>query len=129
MGVESFLVKSSLLGVLAQRLVRLNCPHCIEKEPVDESVRKFLGVPIEESFYHGAGCDFCDQTGFKGRMAVYELLTMTPQLRDLLHRDTSVDAIRHQAIADGMRPLTEGALQVARDRRISLAEVYRVRLQ
>jgi type IV pilus assembly protein PilB len=129
MGVESFLVKSSLLGVLAQRLVRLNCPHCIQKEPVDETVRKFLGVPITEYFYHGAGCDACNQTGFKGRMAVYELLIITPQLRDLLHRDTPVDAIRRQAIADGMRPLTEGALQVARERRISLAEVYRVRLQ
>ncbi|MFP5505500.1 MAG: GspE/PulE family protein, partial [Gammaproteobacteria bacterium] len=129
MGVESFLVKSSLLGVLAQRLVRLNCPHCIEKEPVDETMRKFLGVPIEESFYHGAGCDACNQTGFKGRMAVYELLTMTPRMHDLIRHDTPVDDIRRQAIVDGMRPLTEGALAVARERRISLAEVYRVRLQ
>ncbi len=129
MGVESFLVKSSLLGVLAQRLVRLNCPHCLEQEPIDASVRKFLGVSIEETFYHGRGCEHCDQTGFKGRMAVYELLTMTPPMRELIRRDTPVDDIRRQAVADGMRPLTEGALQVARGRRISLAEVYRVRLQ
>src|SRR5690606_31522741 len=129
MGVESFLVKSSLLGVLAQRLVRLNCPHCLEQEPVDASVRTFLGVSIEGTFYHGRGCEHCDQTGFKGRMAVYELLTMTPPMRELIRRDTPVDDIRRQAVADGMRPLTEGALQVARGRRISLAEVYRVRLQ
>ncbi|MFN2309308.1 MAG: type II secretion system protein GspE, partial [Gammaproteobacteria bacterium] len=121
MGVEAFLVKSSLLGILAQRLVRLNCPHCIEEEPVDSVVRGFLGVPLDERFYHGAGCDACNQTGFKGRVAVYELLIMTAALRELLRPDTPVDEIRRQAIADGMRPLTEGALAVARERRIALA--------
>ncbi|RRQ21659.1 hypothetical protein D6C00_06660 [Thiohalobacter thiocyanaticus] len=61
MGVESFLVKSSLLGVLAQRLVRINCPHCIEPEPVDATMRRFLGVAEDEVFHHGAGCETCNQ--------------------------------------------------------------------
>lgn len=128
-GVESYLVKSSVLGVLAQRLVRLNCRHCMEPEPVDERVRKFLDVPHEEKFFRGRGCEHCDQTGFKGRMAVYELLVLTPQMRDLIGENTPVEMIRRQAIHDGMRPLTEGALVLARKQRISLAEVYRVRLQ
>ncbi|WJW75321.1 GspE/PulE family protein [Thiohalobacter sp. IOR34] len=129
MGVESFLVKSSLLGVLAQRLVRLNCPACIEVEPVDAAVRKFLGVPEDEVFYHGRGCDACHGTGFQGRMAVYELLIVTPAMRDIITPEVELGAIRRQAIADGMVPLTAHALQLARESRISLVEVYRVRLE
>ena len=129
MGVEAFLVKSSLLGVLAQRLVRLNCAHCKTEEPVDETIRRFLGVPAEEVFYHGAGCEHCHGTGFHGRMAVYELLLMSHAMRDILRQDVAADEIRQLAIEEGMVPLTQRALEVAREGRISLAEVYRVRLE
>ena len=129
MGVEPFLVKSSLLGVLAQRLVRINCPQCIEQEPVDATMRRFLGVGEEEVFHHGAGCEACNHTGFHGRMAVYELLVMTPELREMLRPDVSADEVRTQARAQGMVALTENALKLAREGRISLAEVYRVRLE
>ena len=129
MGVPAFLVKSSVLGVLAQRLVRLNCPHCVEPESIDPSVRGFLGVGEDEVFHRGRGCDACNQTGFHGRMAVYELLRITPAMRDLITHDTGVDAIRQQAIRDGMVPLTHNALRLAREQKISLAEVYRVRLE
>ncbi|MGF1644010.1 MAG: GspE/PulE family protein [Thiotrichales bacterium] len=129
MGVESFLVRSSVLGALAQRLVRLNCPHCLEPEPSDPMQRKFLGVSTDEVFYHGRGCDECNDTGFKGRRAVYELLIMTPTLRDMISDDTPADHIRRAALTAGMQPLTGNALALARERRISLAEVYRVRLE
>ena len=129
MGVESFLVKSSLLGVLAQRLVRINCPHCIEPEPVDTTMRRFLDVGEDEIFHHGAGCEACNHTGFHGRMAVYELLVMTPALREILRPDVAADEVREYARAEGMVALTENALKLARDGRISLAEVYRVRLE
>lgn len=129
MGVESFLVKSSLLGVLAQRLVRINCPHCAVEEPVDTTMRKFLGVAEDEVFYHGQGCETCNHTGFHGRMAVYELLVMSPEMREILRPDVSADEVRAQARADGMAALTENALKLAREHKISLAEVYRVRLE
>lgn len=129
MGVESFLVKSSVLGVLAQRLVRLNCPACREVEPVDSTMRQFLALAEDEVFYHGRGCEQCNNTGFKGRKAVYELLIMTPALRDIIKADTPVDEIRRQALEEGMVPLTQNALALAREKQISLAEVYRVRLE
>ncbi|HSH83865.1 MAG TPA: GspE/PulE family protein [Guyparkeria sp.] len=129
MGVESFLVKSSLLGVLAQRLVRINCPRCIEEEPVDATMRRFLGVGEDEVFHHGAGCEACNHTGFHGRMAVYELLVMTPELRQILRPDVSADEVRERARVGGMAALTENALKLAREGRISLSEVYRVRLE
>ncbi len=129
MGVEPFLVRSAVLGALAQRLVRLNCPHCLEVEPVDEVQRRFLGVASDEVFYHGRGCDECNNTGFKGRRAVFELLVMTPRLRDLITPHTPSDEIRNAALESGMRPLTRNALELARQHKISLAEVYRVRLE
>ena len=129
MGVESFLVKSSLLGVLAQRLVRLNCPHCKATEPVDALMRKALGVPAKEKFLHSTGCPECNQTGFHGRKAVYELLLLTPALRALLSPTVAADTIREQAVRDGMVPLTTNAIELARSGAISLAEAYRVRLE
>jgi type IV pilus assembly protein PilB len=129
MGVESFLVKSSLLGVLAQRLVRLNCPHCKAPEPVDKLMRKALGVAAGEKFSHSTGCPECNQTGFHGRKAVYELLLLTPALRALLTPTVAADAIREQAVRDGMVPLTTNAIELARSGAISLAEAYRVRLE
>ncbi len=129
MGVESFLVKSSVLGVLAQRLVRLNCTHCLEQEPLDKNERKFLGVPEDEVFYHGKGCEKCNNTGFKGRKAVYELLVMTPAMREIIRVDIPVDEIRDKGLKEGMVPLTQNALALARAKLISLAEVYRVRLE
>ncbi|WP_158643319.1 GspE/PulE family protein [Ketobacter alkanivorans] len=127
-GVEPYLVNSSLIGVLAQRLVRCNCVHCLAEEAIDPSVRKLLGVAEDEVFYKGRGCDLCHNTGVSGRMAVYELLVMTPLLRGLLSQQVSADAIAEQAVRDGMTPLTQSALKVARSRKIPLSEVYRVRL-
>lgn len=129
MGVESFLVKSSLLGVLAQRLVRLNCPHCKAQEPVDPLMRKALGAPNEETFHHATGCPECNQTGYHGRKAVYELLLLTPALRALLTPAVAAGTLREQAVRDGMVPLTTNAVELARTGTISLAEAYRVRLE
>ncbi|MFZ5604848.1 MAG: GspE/PulE family protein [Pseudomonadota bacterium] len=127
-GVEPYLVNSSLIGVLAQRLARCNCPHCKAPEEIDPEIRRVLGVGIDEVFYVGKGCERCHQTGVKGRMAVYELLEVTPELRKLVMQSVSADVIERQAVNDGMTPLTQNALKAARAGRLSLAEVYRVRL-
>ncbi|WP_197479755.1 GspE/PulE family protein, partial [Oleiphilus sp. HI0132] len=81
-GVQAYLLNATLLAVLAQRLVKRNCPHCLEEEQVSPIVRKALGLSEDEVFYQGAGCDNCHMTGHKGRVAVYELLTLSPDIRD-----------------------------------------------
>lgn len=128
MGVEPYLVSSTLLGVLAQRLVKLNCQHCIAEEPVNHVIRRSLGISEDEVFYQGRGCDECDGTGYKGRMAVYELLSINRELRVLIERTTSTDDILQCAVNNGMTNLTENALVRAREKLIPLEEVYRVRL-
>lgn len=129
MGLEPYMLSSTLLGVLAQRLVRRNCPQCVAEETVDDAIRRFLNVSAEEVFYRGKGCDDCNHTGYSGRMAVYELLAVTPEVRALIEMGRGADAIFEQAVRTGMLPLTANALARARMRETSLAEVYRVRLE
>ena len=128
MGIEPYLITDTLLGVLAQRLVRKNCPHCLSKEAIDPHIYEVLEISTEEKFYRGQGCEDCNQTGYKGRHAVYELLTSTPKMHTLINQQANAEKIHHQALEDGMTPLTENALNLARRKITSLAEVYRVRL-
>lgn len=128
MGIEDYLISGTLIGVLAQRLVRRTCPHCIEEETVDPWVRETLGIGSDEVFYKGKGCRTCHDTGFSGRLAVYELMVLTLELRNMIVSGTSVDGLEKQALASGMTPLTSHALSKARDGSISVAEVYRIRL-
>jgi type IV pilus assembly protein PilB len=129
MGMEPYLLSATLLGVLAQRLVRRNCPHCATEETVEPAIRKYLGIKDDEVFYRGGGCEKCNHTGFSGRLAVYELLRATPELRDRIQEGVTTDELHAQAVKDGMTPLTQNALAQARQRKISLAEAYRVRLE
>ena len=128
MDLQPYLLSSTLVGVLAQRLARRNCMHCVSEEKLEPRVRKSLGVAPDEVFYRSTGCENCNQTGFDGRIAVYELLRASDALRGLIVPGAAVADLHRQALADGMVPLTEQALQLARQRVISLSEVYRVRL-
>lgn len=128
MGVEPFLINATMLGIFAQRLVRKNCRKCLLEETVDALVRKALGVAEDATFYKGQGCKHCNNTGYSGRLAVYELLRISPALNNLIQPGVSAHDIHAQALKDGMVPLTENALSQARKRLTSLSEVYRVRL-
>lgn len=127
-GIEPYLVNTSLLAVLAQRLVRCNCPQCTAPEEVNSGMRQALGVSNEEVFFRGRGCDYCHQTGYLGRRAVYELLEISTELRAAIAPGAPSDYIEKIAIEEGMIPLTEQALGLARKKVTSLEEVYRVRL-
>jgi type IV pilus assembly protein PilB len=127
LGVEAYLLRASLLAVLSQRLVRLTCPHCREVEPADPHVREALGVGADEVFHHGHGCSQCEGLGVYRRQAVYELLVMSPRLRALIEPGAEADTIHRVAVEEGMRPITQSALALARSGAISLAEVWRVR--
>ncbi len=128
MGVEPYLVSSTVIGVLAQRLVRKNCAHCLEVEPVNRTMRHSLNVPEDTVFYRGRGCDQCHHIGYSGRMAVYELLTMSSELRTLIEQRASTETIYKKAIENGMVSLTRNALSRAYAKETSLEEAYRVRL-
>ncbi|MBF0498692.1 MAG: type IV-A pilus assembly ATPase PilB [Candidatus Riflebacteria bacterium] len=140
MGIEPFMVTTSVLVIQAQRLVRKICKECkYEIRPRAEQIAQFgitpeilrrLELPhlTEKNllFYRGKGCDCCNKTGMKGRVGVYEVLTMTERLRDIILSGGSTDDIRRQAIDDGMLSLRESALRKALLGMTSIEEVIRV---
>jgi type IV pilus assembly protein PilB len=114
MGVDSYLLKATLLGVLAQRLVKRNCRDCRIPEEIDAHVRELLGVGATEEFSRGSGCPTCAGTGVRGRCMTYEYLVATPELRKLIVTGVDESALQDQARRDGMVPLTEHAIGLAR---------------
>jgi type IV pilus assembly protein PilB len=128
MGVEPYLLSSTLLGVMAQRLLRLNCPHCKSEEPVEPEVRQILKLGADEIFYKGNGCNSCNNTGYHGRTVVSELLEITPELSTLISNGANTQAIKSFALQQGMKSLTQNAVQLARDGTTSIEEVFAVRL-
>lgn len=128
MGVEPYLVSSTLLGVMAQRLIRINCPHCIAEEKVEPEVRRLLQLPEDEVFYKGQGCDGCNNTGYHGRSAVCELLQITPELASHINAGANSQQVKQLALKQGMKTLTQNALALARQKKTSIEEVFAVRL-
>ncbi len=128
MGAADYLIRDTLRGVLAQRLVRLNCPHCLAEEEVSADLRQRLGLDASTVFQKGQGCDRCRNTGYLGRTAIYELLEVTPALREQLGRGITSTQIEQQAILDGMATLRENAIYLAKSGKTSIAELQRTGL-
>jgi len=128
MDVEPYLLSTTLLGSMAQRLLRLNCKHCLEDDPAPESLRKRLRVAEGEVFKRGAGCPACNQSGYRGRVAVCELLPISEEIRDLIAQGADAKQIRDTARKQGMKTLTQNALDLARQGLTSLEEVYFTRI-
>lgn len=129
MGIEPFLLSSTLLGVMAQRLIRLNCPQCIQDEVVNDEVREVLQVSADEVFKRGSGCAACNYTGYHGRVAVTELLPISPEIGMLINGNASAPDIKELAIQQGMTTLTRNALALAHTGKTSLEEVFAIRLE
>lgn len=114
MGIEPFLVVAALNVIVAQRLCRKICIGCREEKKVtsDELIACGFAPSSAEKIkvYHGKGCDVCNGTGYKGRVAIYEVLSVTPKVRELILRNASGDDIKKQAIRDGMKTLRMCAL-------------------
>jgi type IV pilus assembly protein PilB len=127
-GIQPYLVNATLAGVLAQRLVRRNCQHCKVAEQPTSEIRGAFGVSDTEAFWHGSGCEECSGTGVSGRVAVYELLEMSSELRKLVHDGAGHDQLEARAVEEGMVPLNVQALALARTGVISLGEAFRARL-
>jgi type II secretory ATPase GspE/PulE/Tfp pilus assembly ATPase PilB-like protein len=129
MGVEPFLISSSLVGVLAQRLVRRLCPKCRVEWPLTpaliERLKAFGVKTVEGPFYHAPGCDDCRGTGYRGRIGVFELLTITPELRELILQRCSSGAI-NEASQGKVVTMQEDAMRKTRAGVTSVEEVLRV---
>ncbi|MBD5607271.1 MAG: Flp pilus assembly complex ATPase component TadA [Desulfovibrio sp.] len=129
MGVEPFLLSSVLRGVVAQRLVRKLCPKCARKKPVDAAIARRLavsGLEVGDYILEPGGCDYCLDTGYRGRMAIYELMPVGDELKKLVVARADSNEIRARALELGMRTLAmDGMRKVARGA-TSLEEVERV---
>jgi len=129
MGVEAFLISSSLEGVLAQRLVRRICPDCRVEWPVPVSMREklapFGAQDIKGRFYHGGGCEECRGTGYRGRIGIFELLVIDSELRELILQRRSSDEIKAAAVKS-MLTMQQDALRKAAEGMTSLEEIVRV---
>lgn len=124
MGIEPFLVSASIIGVVAQRLVRKICPNCKEAYE-DASALQYLGLPAGTTLYRGKGCDVCRNTGTKGRIGVYEVLDVNEEIRHLIAEGANTLAIRDAALAAGMLSLKEYCLILLKEGSISIDEVLR----
>ena len=139
MGIEPFLLSSSLLGVLAQRLVRRLCVHCRREEVLEltpAEVEAVAGTPVADgvapatparkSVWHHVGCERCSNSGYQGRTGVYELLTVTPEIQTMIHRQAAESEIKAFAIGQGMQTMRMDAQRWIDTGATSLEEVLRV---
>lgn len=129
MGVEPFLINAALSGILAQRLVRKLCVHCKEScIPTAQEVaalKSLLGT-VCDKLYRAKGCQLCSGLGYKGRLGIFELLEVSPELRTLIVSDPVFDEINKQAMRDGMKTLAQDGAQKVVQGLISFQELMRV---
>jgi type II secretion system protein E len=123
MGVEPFMVASTLSAVLAQRLVRIICPHCKEAYKPE---REYAGITLPETLYRGRGCEKCFNLGSIGRTGIYELLLIDSELTSMIIRQTPAGTIKEYAVSRGMRTLREDGLAKAAAGITTIEEVLRV---
>jgi type IV pilus assembly protein PilB len=127
MGVEPFLISSAAAGIIAQRLVRRICTNCKEEEKVpDEILEKFNLGKSKQVFYHGKGCKNCRNTGYRGRLAIFEILLMNDKIREMIIGKSSSAAIKQAAIEAGMITLRDDGIRKALNGLTTLEEVMRV---
>lgn len=116
LGIEPFLITSAMVGIIAQRLVRRVCPHCraLREVPEEECMAYERETGEKRTrFYHGTGCNYCALTGYHGRMGVYEIMVISEEIRRLVLKGASADAIKAQAIKEGMMTMWhDGMLKV-----------------
>ena len=129
-GLESYLISSTLILIVAQRLVRLICPHCKEEYTPDKKIMDKFRIYIDkfniEKFYKGKGCQQCGFTGFLGRTAIFETLKITEKLKNLITRRSPEDLIFKEARKSGLKLLAESGMEKVAKRRTTLEEIAKV---
>lgn len=129
MGVEPFMISSSLEGVLGQRLIRKICPNCRTAYEPPETALAQLGLSPHEigdkTFYYGAGCDTCNHTGYKGRKGIYELLDITDPIRELINKRAPSVVLKQKAIELGMTTLRQDGLRCIFEGETTIEEILK----
>jgi len=132
MGVKNFLVASGVRAIMAQRLLRRNCSECVEETPPTPAQCRLLGIKDDylenHKFYKGKGCAICNDSGYKGRIGIYEVFILTPDIGELIFANEPSSVIRDRARANGMRSLRDDALRKAESGISSIEEVIRLTL-
>lgn len=128
MGIESYLIADSVIGVIAQRLVRRLCPECKKPRPATDDEKIFMDVDVakEVTVYEPCGCAKCDNTGFKGRIGVYEIMRMSPEIKKIISKRLGADVLKEQAMKEGMRTLRMSGTEYVLDGTTSFAEMARI---
>jgi general secretion pathway protein E len=130
LGVPSYMIKATVLGVMAQRLVRTLCPHCKAEEEVDQDAWRLMTKPFRarppKQTFAPQGCLECRDTGYLGRMGIYELLPMTEKVGELIRGDCEVELLRREAFKEGMRTLRLSGAQKVGAGLTTISEVLRV---
>ena len=129
MGVPTFLITATLEAILAQRLVRRICSQCREESEPSEQMLSDLGLTREDvsdkKFYRGVGCEVCNNTGYKGRVGLFELMMMNDELRDLIMNGVSTDDLRECAKNYGMVSLRDAGMACVFDGTTTIDEIVR----
>ncbi|MBU9919071.1 MAG: Flp pilus assembly complex ATPase component TadA, partial [Fusobacteriaceae bacterium] len=130
MGIEPFMISSSLVMIIAQRLARKSCPFCREEKSYPKQTFQALELDYEryrdKKYYAGVGCPKCNGTGYKGRIGLYEIMVIDDDLRDLIAKGANTTVLMDKAIENGMRTLRVQALRKAEKGDLTLEEVLRV---
>jgi len=130
MGIEPFLISSSVIGVIAQRLVRKICPKCKKEIKITPDIKKILDEyqisSNEITLYKGEGCPYCKDTGYKGRIAIFELMVITENIRDLISKNVTTGKLREAAISEGMCQLREDGIKKVCEGLTTIDEILRV---
>jgi type IV pilus assembly protein PilB len=129
LGMEAFLLTATLEAVVAQRLVRRICSHCkAEYKPSEEQLMELELTPDDVGdrvFYYGKGCDYCNNTGYRGRLGIFEIMVMDDHIRELIMRHASSSVLRRESVKRGMRTLRESGLLAIYDGVTTIDEVVR----
>lgn len=126
MGIEPFLVSASLVGVVSQRLVRRICSHCKVPKVPDDIDKRFLARNDVKEIYEGVGCQICNKTGYKGRIAIHEILVLNKEIRELININASVDKIRDAAQRNGAKRLVDSCTELVLRGITTLDELLKV---
>ena len=130
LGVPPYMIKATVLGIMAQRLVRTLCPHCKVEEEVDHEAWQLLTRPFKvkppAKVHAPAGCLECRDTGYLGRMGIYEILPMSGKIQSMVTESTDLDDVRKAGFGEGMRSLRLSGAQKVGAGHTTIAEVLRV---
>lgn len=128
MGIEPYLLGDSLVGIIAQRLVRRLCPECKESYEADEEEKRVLKVPQNESLklYKACGCEACGNTGYYGRIGVYEIMPISRKIKNLIASGANADEITAQAVTEGMNTLRMSASNYVKQGLTSFSEMMKI---